>query len=285
MYGYEHVGKTTLAQHAVAQYQKAGGQVLWVDTEKSFDADRAAQVGCDTDAMWFSDADSIEGIFRSLEYFAIEMEKANTGKPVLAVVDSVGGSTSEWELKKKFEGESRMGLEAKTIKLGAKRLIPKVAAAHANVIFINHAYQSMAAFGSAQSSGGRGLKFMSSLRIELSGKGEIFEGKGDDKIRQGQKISVKLRKGRGSPLSHPNFSTELKVDGFDQVGSLLIAGVETGMITAEGKQYALAGETFTEELWPSFLKSIGGFDVIYPVWMAQAIESGHIKKWGINASE
>jgi len=283
MYGYEMCGKTTLAQHAAAQYQKAGGQVLWVDSEKSFDADRAEQIGCNTDDFWMADADSIEGIFRTLEYFMIEMEKANTGKPVLAVVDSVGGATSEWELKKKFEGESRMGLEAKTIKLGAKRLIPKVSAAHANVIFINHAYQSMAAFGSAQASGGRGLKFMSSLRIEVSSKGELFEGKGDDKTRQGQKIAVKLRKTRGSPLSRPQFSTELKADGFDAVGSLLIAGVDTGMITTEGKQYALAGETFVEEQWPEFLKSIGGFDKIYPIWMNQAIEAGVIRKWGVNA--
>jgi recombination protein RecA len=284
-YGFEHCGKTTLAMHAAAQYQRAGGQVLWVDTEKAWDSDRAIQLGCNVDDMWFADADSVEGIFRSIEHFLMTMEDANLNRPILAVVDSVAAVSNEWELGREFEGEARMGGDAKKIKGGVKRVGFKVAKTRANIIFINHAYESMTAFSSAKASGGRGVKFMSSLRVELSSKGELFKGAGTDKERFGQKIGVKLRKGRGSPLKHPNFDTELKADGFDQVGSLLLAAVDTGFIELESKQYKLAGETFVKEQWPGFLKSIGGFDKVYPLWMDHAIKAGFITKWGAHNDE
>jgi hypothetical protein len=212
------------------------------------------------------------------------MGKAKPNRPVIAVADSVAGVTTEWELDKEFEGNGRVGYEAKQIRTGMRRLTPIVARNRGIVVFVNHAYQTMNKIGPStpKSGGGHGIKFMSSLRIELTHKGELKSGAGEDVVRKGQEIAVKVRKSRGGELRNPNFDISLLMDGgFDQCGSLLYAATKVGMVKAETKErYSLDGQTFVEDQWREVMESRGGFDVMYPQMLAYGVENGQLEPWG-----
>jgi recombination protein RecA len=287
LFGFESSGKTSLAITIASQVQNMGGLVVWIDTEHSFDADRATQLGLDVDEMWIGDAESIEGCFRLIEEITKNLSEAKFNGPVIIVVDSVGNLASEYELGKVLEGEERTGHDAKAIKRGMKRASHIAARNKITIVFINHSISNIGGFAPAKSTGGHAIKFLSSVRIEMAHMGDITKGKGMEVTRLGQKLAVKVRKARGSPLIHPNFELELLRDGFNKEKSLRDAMVTLGMIK-ELPNKALEvqdGTVIREDGWSDYVLSLGGFEKAYQGFLDRAIEEGKIQKWGVRADE
>jgi len=282
LYGYEYCGKSTLALHSVAEVQRRGGVALWIDVEKAFDPERAQQLGVNTKDLWLADADSVEAIFRVCEAAASSVLAAKI-KPFIMVVDSVSSVTSEYELGKEFKETTAIAGDARVIKRGVKRLNFMLSRTKAIAIFINHAMESMAAFGSPKSTGGRALKFMSSIRVEVSHKKELNAGKGDERERDGQIITIKLRKARGTPLKHPIFDINLLTSkGFDRHGSLALMLHEVGLLKFDGTHFSNADGSINFKFKDSeeAILRLGGYDKVYNQFIETAVQNGSIRKWG-----
>lgn len=206
LYGFEASGKTTLGLHAIAQAQAMGGSALFIDTERTFDASRARQIGVDPDNMLVAEADTIEEIFSLMEQTLDNLEKVGYDKAFVIMVDSITGVATEDDTDKDFKAPDRIGSEAKTIRRGMKRINPKIAKQKVLALFVNHAVAKITMYGKqSQAAGGHALKFYSTIRVEVTNLGQIKDE--NTKIRSGQNVKVTVEKLKGAPLSLPSFET------------------------------------------------------------------------------
>jgi len=291
-YGLPASGKTTAAYHIIAETQKVGGIALFVDTEHSFDLERAIECGCKKANLQVSSADSIDGVFRVILAFLAALEDVGFSKDVVIVVDSITAVGTEFDIENVPPGgQSRPGEEARAIKAGLKRIVPKLSRLKVSCVMINHVIKNPAArFGSdEQSGGGYAIKFYAAVRCKFVRIGEFYEGKKADNKRLGHKVLVMVEKLKGAQQKRFSFDTKVLNDiGFDSKGQLLAALVEIGLIKDLGrrKYVRLDAETgeeqdgFHEEDWPGILDQKGGFDKTYQWFIEQATERGHIRPWG-----
>jgi RecA/RadA recombinase len=126
LYGKPMCGKTSLALHTAAQWQKRGGIVFFIDTEFSFDPQRAAQLGCDAEAIIKAEAETIEGVFKYMIEMIDHLEKEAVTVPVLFIVDSATGVPTNADVKGDIDANERPGFEAKQIKRGIKKINAKL---------------------------------------------------------------------------------------------------------------------------------------------------------------
>lgn len=278
LYGFEMSGKTSLAMLAAAQVQRLGGVVLWVDSEHSWDPQRATELGVNVRNVMLSSARSVESIFRVIEEALDNFSNVGLDKPFLIVVDSVTGVVVEFEAERTMEGEERLGGEAKAIRRGLKRINPKIAKTNAIGMFINHGVSKIVTFGkTSQAAGGHGLKFYSSVRVECVNLGQI-RAKNKDRLGQNVQITVEKLKGK---LVRPTFKIGLLNDGgYDKVDSLLEGLITVGIVKkANQLTYEWGETTFQKANWPETLEQMGGYDVVYALFKQTAIEHGFILPW------
>lgn len=288
LYGFQMCGKTTAALHATAQVQQMGGLVLWVDAERSWDDERAIQLGVKPKEVIVASADTIEATFHTMELTIDNLEEINPeNKPVLLVVDSITGVPTESDTEVYLDTEPRVGQEARQIRRGMRQLVSKLAKHKATVLFINHAIAKIGGFGKQSTSGGGyAIKFFSAFRMMFIAtgtlKGKFALGRFDDDIRVGQKVKIEIEKLKGSPLWEPFIDLHLRNDmGFDHNLSLLEAGVKTGWIERPTQQvYVLGEHQFKKAEWPDLIETLGGYDTLYKMWRKQAIEAGVLSPWG-----
>lgn len=288
LFGWEACGKTTLAYHAIAQAQRMGGGGYFIDTEKSWDENRAVQCGVNPNIKFsIGDADSIEGAFRLVDAICDARLDDNDGTPFVIVIDSITGTATEF-MKTHDQGkEERLGQDARAIRGGMRRIMEKIARAKINLFMINHAISTIPKHRFAKQSeaaGGHAIKFLSTIRVNLANLGWIHKGADENKERIGQNITMKIEKLKGSSMQYTEVKEIqlLNTIGFDTESNLLDAGIKAGWIehSKGSKSYSLGGNSFPRSDWPVVVSEMGGLDEAYKTFVGWCMEAGLMKPWG-----
>jgi recombination protein RecA len=233
VYGPEASGKTTLAQHIIAEAQKAGGIAAFVDAEHALDPDYARKIGVNVDEMLISQPDTGEQALDIVE----TLVRSNAIDVI--VVDSVAALTPRAEIEGEM-GDHHMGLQARLMSQALRKLTSIISRSKTTVIFINQIRMKIGVvFGNPETTtGGTALKFYSSMRIEVRRSAQIKMG---EKII-GNRVKVKIVKNK---VAAPFRTTEFDImynEGISVPGDLLDAGVELGVVNKSGNSYSFGGE-------------------------------------------
>ncbi len=233
IYGPEASGKTTLAQHVVAEVQKMGGTAAFVDAEHALDPEYARKIGVNIDEMLISQPDTGEQALEIVETLV------RSGAVDVVVVDSVAALVPKAEIEGEM-GDQHMGLQARLMSQALRKLTGIVAKTKTIVIFINQTRQKIGiVFGNPETTtGGMALKFYSSVRIEVRRSAQI---KQNEKVI-GNQVSVKIVKNKVAPPFRTCKFDIMYNEGISVAGDLVDLGTETGVLAKNGNSYAF-GET------------------------------------------
>lgn len=294
-YGFERCGKTTAALHAAVEWQHRGGTVMFIDTEMSFDPARARKIGVNPDVNFIrSAASTVEEIFEQILGTMDILEASNYQEPFLFIVDSVNGVPTKADAERDIQENERVGLEAKQIKRGIRKVNPGLDRldCRPTVIFINHAVSKIGGFGKkSDSGGGHGIKFYASVRLEFAHMGLTTDKK--EGRRLGQKIKISIEKLKGGEIEFSGFDAELtNAHGFDKWKGLKEAMVATGFayLPKGGKVITILKDTAHEAQvgTTTFAEWVeqqpGGYNAVYAAWRKWSISQGIIKPWGGKAN-
>src|SRR5438067_4133138 len=233
IYGPESSGKTTVALHAVASAQMAGGIAAFIDAEHALDADYAKKLGVDTDALLVSQPDTGE---QALE---IADMLIRSGAIDVVVIDSVAALVPKAEIEGE-RGDSHVGLQARLMSQALRKITGALSQTKTTAIFINQLREKVGVmFGSPETtSGGKALKFYASVRLDVRRIETLKDG--SDAV--GNRTRVKVVKNKVAP---PFKQAEFDIvygRGISREGSLIDVGVEQGLIRKSGAWYTYEGD-------------------------------------------
>jgi recombination protein RecA len=232
MYGPESSGKTTLALHAIAEAQKAGGVAAFIDAEHALDVAYARAVGVATEKLLISQPDTGEQALDITEMLV------RSSAIDLVVIDSVAALTPKAELEGEM-GDSHMGLQARLMSQALRKLTAAAYRAGTTLLFLNQLRQKIGVtFGSPETTtGGNALKFYASMRFDVRRIGQVKVG--EEAV--GGRTRVKVAKNKCAP---PFQEAEFEIrwgTGIDTIGELLDLGVARGLVDKTGNHMAFAG--------------------------------------------
>lgn len=230
VFGPESSGKTTLALHAIAEVQRAGGVAAFVDAEHALDITYAGRLGVDVDELLVSQPDSGE------QALDIAESLVRSGAVDLVVIDSVAALVPKAEIEGEM-GDQHLGLQARLMSQALRKITAITARSGSVVMFINQLRQKIGVmFGNGEvTTGGNALKFYASIRIDIRRIGAIKSG--DEAV--GNRTRIKIVKNKVAP---PFRTVEVEIiygRGICRAGEILTLAESRGLLTRSGSWYSL----------------------------------------------
>ena len=233
IYGPESSGKTTLALHIAANAQKNGGVAAFIDAEHALDVEYSRKIGVDIDNLLVSQPDTGEEALEIAEILV------RSGAIDVIVVDSVAALVPKAEIEGDM-GDSHMGLQARLMSQALRKLTGAISRSRTSVVFINQLREKIGVmFGNPETTtGGRALKFYSSVRLDIRRIGPVKER---DEIT-GSKVRVKVVKNKTAPPFRQAEFDIMFSEGISHVSLLVDIGAESGIIDKSGAWYSYGKE-------------------------------------------